>query len=163
MSPRAAARLETLGFTKVFDYVPGKADWLATALPSEGSSTSLPDARRAVRGDDIACHLGDRLGDSVGRVRAAGMDFCIVIDEQHVVLGRVRGRALDGDPDALIEDVMQSGPSTIRPDTPLETVVKTLRDGGVNSALVTDPGGRLIGTLYLEDAERILSEEAKGS
>ena len=163
MSPRAAARLETLGFTKVYDYVTGKADWLATALPSEGSSASLPDARRAVRGDDIACHLGERLGDSVGRVRAAGKDVCIVIDDHHVVLGRVRGRALDGDPDALIEDVMQSGPSTIRPDTPLETVVKTLRAGNVRSTLVTDPGGRLIGTLYLEDAERILSEEAKGS
>ena len=159
MSPRAAARLETLGFTKVYDYVTGKADWLATALPSEGSSASLPDARRAVRGDDIACHLGDRLGDSVDRVRAAGKDVCIVIDDHHVVLGRVRGRALDGDPDALIEDVMQSGPSTIRPDTPLETVVQTLRDGNVSSTLVTDPGGRLIGTLYLEDAERILAEE----
>ena len=163
MSPRAAARLETLGFTKVYDYVTGKADWLATALPSEGSSASLLDARRAVRGDDIACHLGDRLGDSVDRVRAAGKDVCIVIDDHHVVLGRVRGRSLDGDPDALIEDVMQSGPSTIRPDTPLETVVQTLRDGNVSSTLVTDPGGRLIGTLYLEDAERILAEETPDS
>ncbi len=103
MSPRAAARLETLGFTKVYDYVTGKADWLAAALPSKGSSASLPDARSAVRGDDIACHLGDRLGDSVGRVRAAGKDVCIVIDDQHVVLGRVRGRALDGDPSAIIK------------------------------------------------------------
>ena len=163
MSPRAAARLETLGFTKVYDYMAGKADWLATALPSEGSSASLPDARRAVRGDDIACHLGDRLGDSAARVRAAGKDVCIVVDDHHVVLGRVRGRALDGDPDALIENVMQSGPSTIRPDTPLETVVKTLQDGNVRSTLVTDPGGRLIGTLYLEDADRILAEETPDS
>lgn len=158
MSPRAAARLETLGFTKVYDYLAGKADWLATALPSKGRSANEPAAGDIVRGDDIACHLGDRLGDSVDRVRAAGKDVCIVIDDHHVVLGRVRGRALDGDPDALIEDVMQSGPSTIRPDTPLETVVKTLRDVGANSTLVTDPGGRLIGTLYLEDAERQLEE-----
>ena len=163
MSPRAAARLETLEFTKVYDYVAGKADWLATALPSEGSSATLLDARTAVRGDDIACHLGERLGDSVDRIRAAGKDVCIVIDDQHIVLGRVRGRALDGDPDGLIEDAMQSGPSTIRPDTPLEAVVKTLRDGCVNSTLVTDPGGRLIGTLYLEDAERILAEETSDS
>ncbi len=163
MSPRAAARLETLGFTKVYDYTTGKADWLAAALPSQGLSANMPDARSAVRGDDIACHLGDRLGDSADRVRAEGKDVCIVIDDHHVVLGRVRGRGLDGDPDALIEDVMQSGPSTIRPDTPLETVVKTLRDGGVTTTLVTDPEGRLIGTLYLEDAERILAEETSGS
>jgi len=163
MSPRAAARLETLGFTKVYDYVAGKADWLATALPSEGSSATLPDARSAVRGDDIVCHLGDRLDESVDRVQTAGKDVCIVVDDHHVVLGRVRGRALDGDPSAVIEDVMQSGPSTIRPDTPLEGVVKTLRDGNVSSILVTDPGGRLIGTLYLEDAERILAEETPDS
>ena len=157
MSPRAAARLETLGFTKVYDYVAGKADWLAAALPSKGQSADVPRAGDVVRGDDIACHLGERLGDSVDRIRAAGKDVCIVIDDRHVVLGRVRGRALAGDPNAIIEDVMQLGPSTIRPDTPLETVVKTLQDGKVNSTLVTDPEGRLIGTLYLEDAERKLA------
>ncbi len=32
MSPRAAARLETLGFTKVYDYVGGKTDWLAALV-----------------------------------------------------------------------------------------------------------------------------------
>ncbi len=159
MSPRAAARLETLGFTKVYDYVAGKTDWLAAALPSEGRSANEPAAGDIVRGDDIVCHLGERLGDSVDRIRAAGKDVCIVVNDHHVVLGRVRGGALAGDPNAMIEDVMQSGPSTIRPDTPLETVVKTLRDGNVNSTLVTDPEGRLIGTLYLTDAECKLAEQ----
>jgi rhodanese-related sulfurtransferase len=36
MSPRAAWRLETLGFERVYHYVGGKADWLAHALPREG-------------------------------------------------------------------------------------------------------------------------------
>jgi rhodanese-related sulfurtransferase len=36
MSPRAACRLELLGFTQVYDYVAGKADWLAHGLPTEG-------------------------------------------------------------------------------------------------------------------------------
>jgi hypothetical protein len=31
MSPRAASRLESLGFTQVNDYVAGKADWVAPA------------------------------------------------------------------------------------------------------------------------------------
>ena len=158
MSPRAAARLETLGFTKVYDYVAGKADWLAAAQPSTGEAAGVLRAGDAIRGDDVACHLGDRLGDSVDRIRPAGGDLCIVVDDHHVVLGRVRGRALAGDPNAKIEDVMQSGPATIRPDVPLETVAKTLREGNVTSTLVTDPEGRLIGTLYLEDAERALEE-----
>ncbi len=34
MSPRAAWRLEAAGFGPVYDYVAGKADWLAADLPS---------------------------------------------------------------------------------------------------------------------------------
>ncbi len=158
MSPRAAARLETLGFTKVYDYVAGKSDWLASALPSEGRRADVPTAGDIVRRDDIVCHLGDRVGDSSERVRAAGKDVCYVVNDHHVVLGRVRSRALAGEPNARMEDVMESGPSTIRPHISLEAVVRTLRDGNVKSTPVTDPAGRLIGTLYLEDAERALSE-----
>ena len=46
---------------------------------------------------------------------------------------------------------MRSGPSTIRPDTSLESVVQTLRDGNVTNTLVTDPAGRLIGTVTESD------------
>ncbi len=159
MSPRAAARLETLGFTKVYDYVNGKLDWLAAGLSTEGPSTEAPTAGDAVRGGDIICHLGERLGDALKRIRGADKDACIVVDDRHVVLGRVRGRALSGDPNAAIEDVMRSGPSTIRADMPLETVVKNLRDGNVSSTLVTDPEGHLIGSLYLDDAERKLAKQ----
>ena len=163
MSPRAAARLESLGFTKVYDYEAGKKDWLAATLPSEGRAAGELDAAAMVRSDDIACHLGERLGDAKERVRGAGKDVCTVINDRHIVLGRIRGRALDGDPSALVDDVMQPGPSTIRPDTDLETVVNTLRDGKVKSMLVTDPEGRLIGTVYLEDVERKLAEDDDSS
>ncbi len=149
MSPRAAARLETLGFTKVYDYVGGETDWLAAALPTEGRLAGEPTAGDVARRDDCACHLGDRLGDVVKRLQAAGKDACIVVGDHHVVLGRVRGRALEGDPNASMEDMMRSGPSTIRPDTSLESVIQALRDGDVTNTLVTDPAGRLIGTIYL--------------
>jgi len=32
MSPRAASRLESLGFRDVYDYAAGKADWFAAGL-----------------------------------------------------------------------------------------------------------------------------------
>ena len=35
MAPRAAARLESLGFEKVFEYRAGKLDWLAAGNPME--------------------------------------------------------------------------------------------------------------------------------
>jgi hypothetical protein len=33
MSPRAASRLESIGFEQVYDYVAGKADWGSACLP----------------------------------------------------------------------------------------------------------------------------------
>ena len=88
----------------------------------------------------------------------------MVVDDHHVLLGRVRGKALEGDPNTKVEDVMQPGPSTIRPDTTLEALVEMLSDGSVKSTLVTDQGGRFMGTAYLEDAVRKLAEinEADG-
>ena len=78
----------------------------------------------------------------------------------HVVVpGRVPGRALNSDPDAAVEHVMRRGPSTIRPDTSLETVVKSLRDGNVTKTLATDLEVRLIGTINIEDPEFKLVEQ----
>ena len=158
MSPRAAARPETLGFDKVYDYVSGKSDWIAAALPTVRHSVGLPTAGNTLRAGDIVGHAGERLGDVAGRVRAGGKDELIVVDDRHVVLGRIRGAAFDGDPDAMIEDVMRPGPATIRPDTPLETVAATLEPAGVANTLVTDPDGRFIGTVYLEDAHSRLAQ-----
>ena len=152
MSPRAAARLETLGFDKVYDYVSGKSDWIAAGLPTVRQSAGPPTAGGTLRSGDVIGHVGERLGEAARRVRAEGQDELIVVDDRHVVLGRIRGAAFDGDPNALIEDVMRPGPATIRPDTPLETVVASLGPAGVASTLVTDPDGRFIGTVYLEDA-----------
>lgn len=159
MSPRAAARLETLGFDKVYDYVSGKSDWIAAGLPTVGQSAGLPTAGNTLRaGECCISHVGERLGDVARRVRAEGKDEVIVVDDWHVVLGRIRGAAFDGDADALIEDVMRPGPATIRPDTPLEAIVATLGPAGVASTLVTDPDGRFLGTVYLEDVRSRLAQ-----
>ena len=70
MSPRAAWRLESLGFTRVCDYVPGKADWFAAGLAREGTRASIPRAGDVARGDDVTCRLGDRVGDGAKRSAA---------------------------------------------------------------------------------------------
>ncbi len=158
MSPRAAARLETLGFDKVYDYVSGKSDWIAAGLPTVRQSAGLPTVGTTLRAGDILGHAGERLGDVARRARAEGTGDVIVVDDRHVVLGRIRGAAVNGDPDAPIEDVMRPGPATIRPDAPLETVVATLGPAGVSSTLVTDPDGRFIGTVYVEDARSKLDQ-----
>ena len=45
MSPRAAWRLETLGFAQVFDYADGKLDWMTAGLATEGTNATKPRAR----------------------------------------------------------------------------------------------------------------------
>ncbi len=107
MSPRAAWRLESLGFTKVYDYVGGKADWFAAGLPREGKLTSIPRAGDVARRDDVTCRPTDRISDVIERVRAAGKETCIVTTDGRVVLGRVRTDRLDGDAQVQVQEVME--------------------------------------------------------
>ena len=166
MSPRAACRLESLGFTQVYDYVTGLADWTANGLPTEGKKVGVIRegvvrrdalrARDAVRTDTVACRLQDTVGHVKERLESAGQRQCVVTSEDGVVLGRLRGRALDGDPDASVEAVMESGPSTIRPDVSLSEFTQHMRAKNVGSVLVTASTGHLIGVLYRTDAEKKL-------
>src|SRR6266508_940464 len=74
MSPRAAARLESLGFEHVYDYVAGKADWGSAGLPLEGRNgsetragahlqTEVPTCRR----EDAAAEAEQSAGDDLRR------------------------------------------------------------------------------------------------
>ncbi len=153
MSPRAACRLESLGFTTVFDYVTGLADWTANGLPTEGTLTSVLKAGDVVQRDVQTCRPTERLGDVAKRLKAAGQNMCIVTAEDGVVLGRLRGATLNADPDASVESVMEAAPTTIRPDVPLEEFTEHMRARRVGSIVVTTSTGQLIGVLYRKDAQ----------
>jgi hypothetical protein len=109
MSPRAASRLETLGFEQVYDYAAGKADWGSFGLPIEGTRHSGTRVGAHARTDVPACGLGDRLPDVRERVRASGWDTCFVTDEHRVVLGRLGRFALAGEDDVSVEEAMAPG------------------------------------------------------
>ncbi len=158
MSPRAAWRLESLGFTQVFDYVAAKVDWLAGGLPVEGNLADSPRAGDVARSDVSTCRLSDRVADARDRVQASRHNLCVVANDEGIVLGRLGPRALRGDPQALVEDVMESGPITTRPGDPLDAIKDRLQNRRVGGMLVTTPEGRLVGLLYREDAEQRLGE-----
>jgi CBS domain-containing protein len=104
MSPRAAWRLEGLGFEMVYDYVPGKADWFASGLPKEGRMASVPTIGDAARQDVPTCAPAEKVENAQDCVRAAGWDACVVVNKERVVLvgkmaARMRGR---GAPTALV-------------------------------------------------------------
>ena len=158
MSPRAAWRLESLGFTKVFDYVGGKADWFAAGLLRAGRLASVPRTGDIARRDDVTCRLTDPISDVVSRVREAGKEACIVTTDRAVVLGRIRIDRLDGYAESIAEEVMESGPTTTRADTTLESIVERLEARDVDSILVATSDGRLVGTLYRSDVESHLHD-----
>src|SRR4051812_5330379 len=114
MSPRAACRLDTLGFEHVYDYLSGKADWIARALPREGTQAADSRAVDFARKDVVTCRLGDRVGGVRERVKASPYGFALVVTAGGVLLGRLRGAALEDDPEASAESVMEPGPSTVR-------------------------------------------------
>jgi CBS-domain-containing membrane protein len=160
MSARAAWRLESLGFTRVYRYTAGKMDWFAAGLPREGRQAHTPRAGDIVRPDVPTCRLTDIFDDVRARVRAAGWKTCIVVNDRRVVLGRLRARELDSDaePAASVESVMQSGPPTFRPDVTLEELTEHLRTVHLDTAVITTADGELMGLLSRKDAEHRLHE-----
>jgi len=155
MSPRAAWRLEALGFEHIADYVGGKADWLAHGLPREGQNADVPYAGELVDREPPTCRLSDRVGDLIALLLGSRYGFCLVLNEQRIVLGRVRKSALnDADASASAESVMEPGPSTVRPNTPARELDERLANRGLKTAIITTPDGCLIGVFHHTDAER---------
>lgn len=155
MSPRAAARLETIGFTQVYDYVPGKADWGSAGLPLEGQNGSATRAGAYVRRDVPTCRLHDRLEAVCEQLDESGWDTCFVVDERRVVLGRIGRRAIRGRADVSAEDAVTPAPSTIRPSARLENVIERMRRQNLTSLPVTTSEGELVGLLLRQDAEAV--------
>ena len=155
MSPRAAWRLEGLDFEKVYDYVPGKADWFASGLPREGRLASVPTIGDTARRDVPTCAPAEKVESAWDRVRAAGWDACVVVNKERVVLGLLRERELLSDPKSSVGEAMRNGPATFRPNEPVGKMAKRMQDREATAVLVTTPDGRLVGLLYREDAEHL--------
>lgn len=157
MNARAAWRLERLGFPRVYRYAPGKADWLAAGLPTEGHRAGTPRAGAVARHDVPTCSPDERVADAARRTRDAGWDTCIVVNEETIVLGRLRGPVLDTTDQRRVEEIMEEGPTTTRADDTLEALVARMQRHHVTAIIVTDPDGRLLGLLRVDDAEQALS------
>ena len=151
MSPRAAWRLEDFGFGPVYDYVAGKQDWFASGLPREGQQRRTPHAGDVADRNVPICKPTDLVGRVRDRVRAMNRDLCVVVNDAHVVLGLLRTRALNADADALVETVMNPGPSTFRPSVTVDEMATYFREHELDSAVITTSGGVLIGLLRRAD------------
>ena len=159
MSPRAACRLERLGFEKVYDYVGGIRDWEAAGLPTEGTGVAAQRVAEATR-RDVPTSTGDeQLGDVRRRTLDAGWDQSVVIDCDGLVVGRLRDQSWEADDTTLVADVMELGPTTVRLNALLQPLVDRMTPRDTKVVVVASPQGALIGALRYDEAVRLLSGE----
>ena len=160
MSPRAACRLEGLGFDKVYDYTAGIADWKAAGLPTDGSEPPVLTVADASRPDIPVAAADERLAAVLERALLAEWDEALVVDCDGIVVGCLRGTAWESDAQARVEEVMESGPTTVRPNGILQPLLDRMTKRGTKLVVVTTPQGHLVGQLAWEDAARIASGES---
>jgi predicted transcriptional regulator len=130
---------------------------MAAGLPTEGTNTELPRAADVARKDVPTCAMDDRLGDVRERVRSAGWNACVVVNEQSVVLGLLREKELEGNADLPIERAMRPGPSTFRTYVPIEEMAEYMTRHNLVNAPITTSNGKLVGLLVRDDAQRAAS------
>jgi Mg/Co/Ni transporter MgtE len=142
-----------MGFRSVYDYVAGKKDWGSYGLPREGTNVPARTAGDLAHRDVPTCTLDEPLELVRERVRAAGWDTCIVVNEQRVVLGRLGRKALAGGTDESLEEAMSPGPGTVRPSIGNDALLERMRPRNLTSYLVTTPDGRLVGLVRRDELE----------
>lgn len=151
MSPRAAWRLESLGFSEVYDYTVGKLDWMAAGLPTEGTNAELPRAGTLARKDTPTCGPQENLSAVRDRVHALGWDAVVVVNQERIVFGLLRAKELALDGDQPIAKAMRPGPSTFRPYVLAKEMARSMAEHKLESSPITTSDGRLVGLLLLKD------------
>lgn len=120
-------------------------------LPTEGSKADAPRAGTVAQIDVPTCRPDERLGDVAARVRDAGWDACVAVNEDRVVFGLLRSDELGGDPDQRIEQAMRPGPSTFRPHVDAAEMATYMAKHDLTVSPVTRSDGTLVGLLRRED------------
>jgi rhodanese-related sulfurtransferase len=148
LSARAGARLASMGFTQVYRYTAGKAEWLANGLPAEGPQAKAPGAGDLADMDVPTCTRQEKVSDVRARVRDAGWDTCVVVNDDLVVLGLMTPDVLaKAEQNWPAEEAMLRTPATFRLNAPLDQVSVFMEQNRLNSVLVTTSDGKLFGLL----------------
>jgi CBS domain-containing protein len=102
------------------------------------------------------CRLDDPVGQVGTRAEQRGYSVCAVVNEKEIVLGMISKRDWETDPTASAEQLMDNGPTTLRPSDSLKKAEQVLQKKDRGAVLVTDSDGKLLGA-FLGTAK---SEEA---
>jgi Mg/Co/Ni transporter MgtE len=127
-------------------------------LPTEGIGPFYLVVDKNVRPPTVTCRPDMLAGQIRSELEPGPDSICAVTNVEGIVLGRVRWTDLPADDDVRAEEFMVLGPATVRPAGEGLGLVDRMRKAGVTTILVTTPKGRLVGTLYRDDAERLIRE-----
>jgi rhodanese-related sulfurtransferase len=151
-APRAAWRLASIGYTQVFYYTGGKADWLANGLPVEGEQSDRTTIADITDLDVPTCSRLDLMKDIRKKVNQEGWNTCIVVNDRLVVLGQLLEVDLEkADPDWTAEQAMKRDPVTCRLDLLPEQAAELINADNLAGLIVTFPDGKLFGYMKRED------------
>ena len=148
-------RLETLGYVNVYRYVAGKVEWLSNGLPAEGKLASELRIGAIAHTNVATCRLDQQVGEVEG-----DHGLCVVVNEQCIVLGDLRGKSLQIDPRTSVEQAMDPAPSTYRPNVSVKKMAHHMLESGARKVLVADSDGRLVGWLSFEDVLSALDPQS---
>ena len=131
----------------MYDYVDGKADWMAFGLPVEGEDGPF----LAGRVEDVpTCDVRLTAADARRVLDSTGADVVVLVHGDGLAVGEVDADALDGSADDLpLLDLLCPVPTTVRPSV----TVAAVAEGGGGTVLVTTADGRLVGRATVEGAD----------
>ena len=133
----------------MYDYVAGKADWLAADLPFEGTAQLAGMFTR--RGVGTAAE-GTPAAEALGLLEGQGFGPVLVLNQAGVVMGAAYRDGLVAAPgEAAVGTVMRFGVSTVRPSEDAAALAQRMGHRRVTRVVVTRSDGTLVGLLFAAD------------
>jgi hypothetical protein len=131
----------------VYDYVDGKADWMAYGLPVEGDDGPF-------LGDQLVevptCAVTGTVADAREALDASGGESVVLVHAGGLAVGEVDREALTSrEGDVALLEVFDPVPTTVRPSV----TAAALAEGGGGDRLVTTSDGRLLGRATVAPAD----------
>ena len=135
----------------MYDYVAGKAAWLAEGLPGDGLLTDSQRAGAYARPGTTTFDADATVADVVKA--DDDWDVAAVLGPGGALLGAIRSEVRDLPPDVTIDSVMYTAPPTVRPSVPARELASSMDDDGRHHVFVTTLTGRLVGVVYRADLD----------
>jgi CBS domain-containing protein len=130
----------------------GKMDWMGYGLPVEGASDMALIKDRLVREWPV-CRLTDTTSDAKQRAHAHSAGFCLVLNDDGIVLGVVGGEDWEMPESMPVEEIMDPGPTTLRPSVSVDNATEFLEKHNLDAIPVTSSDGKLMGVFRRQELE----------